>query len=67
MYIIPPDYRFIVDFFLLFLVIHRDKPEKQEKIERKEPLKGMYLAFGVFLFTSGSKQSNLLTFRPNYV
>ncbi|NXJ47889.1 TRDN protein, partial [Spizaetus tyrannus] len=27
------------------LLIHRDKPEKQEKIERKEPLKGMYLAF----------------------
>ncbi|KFP65531.1 Triadin, partial [Cariama cristata] len=24
---------------LLFLVIHRDKPEKQEKIEKKEPLK----------------------------
>ncbi|NXW13345.1 TRDN protein, partial [Circaetus pectoralis] len=38
-------HRFIVDFFLLFLVIHRDKPEKQEKIERKEHLKGMYLAF----------------------
>ncbi|NXS66642.1 TRDN protein, partial [Pandion haliaetus] len=27
------------------LLIHRDKPEKQEKIERKEPLKGTYLAF----------------------
>ncbi|NXH73060.1 TRDN protein, partial [Hydrobates tethys] len=25
--------------FLLFLVIHRGKPEKQEEIERKEPLK----------------------------
>ncbi|KFW68215.1 Triadin, partial [Pygoscelis adeliae] len=33
-------HRFIVGFFLLlFLVIHRDKPEKQEKIGRKEPLK----------------------------
>ncbi|NWV09773.1 TRDN protein, partial [Ptilonorhynchus violaceus] len=27
------------------LATHRDKPEKQEKIERKEPLKGMYSAF----------------------
>ncbi|NXF37586.1 TRDN protein, partial [Nyctibius bracteatus] len=36
-------------FFLLFLVIPRDKPEKQEKIERKEPLKGMYSAFDVLL------------------
>ncbi|NXV95341.1 TRDN protein, partial [Calonectris borealis] len=35
--------------FLLFLVIHRDKHEKQEKIERKEPLKGMYSAFDVLL------------------
>ncbi|NXP02736.1 TRDN protein, partial [Thinocorus orbignyianus] len=41
------DYRFIVGFVyffvsllvLSFLVIHREKPEKQEKIERKEPLK----------------------------
>lgn len=32
-------------FFFFFLVIHRDKPEKQEKIEKKEPIKGMYLAF----------------------
>ncbi|NXC66280.1 TRDN protein, partial [Anhinga anhinga] len=31
------------------LLIHRDKPEKQEKIERKEPLKGMYSAFDVLL------------------
>ncbi|KAF1465473.1 Triadin, partial [Pygoscelis antarcticus] len=43
-------HRFIVGFFLLlFLVIHRDKPEKQEKIGRKEPLKGMYSAFDVLL------------------
>ncbi|NWY60937.1 TRDN protein, partial [Chionis minor] len=35
------------------LFIHRDKPEKQEKIERKEPLKGMYSAFDVlYLFTN---------------
>ncbi|NXE73333.1 TRDN protein, partial [Cochlearius cochlearius] len=38
-----------VFLLLLFLVIHRDKPEKQEKIERKEPLKGMYSAFDVLL------------------
>ncbi|NXL42481.1 TRDN protein, partial [Podilymbus podiceps] len=31
------------------LLIHRDKPEKQEKIERKEPLKGMYSAFDILL------------------
>ncbi|NXW28633.1 TRDN protein, partial [Phaetusa simplex] len=44
------------------LLIHRDKPEKQEKIERKEPLKGMYSAFDVLChFTSGSKHPNLLT------
>ncbi|KFR07314.1 Triadin, partial [Opisthocomus hoazin] len=30
---------YLLWFFLLFLVTHRDKPEKQEKIERKEPLK----------------------------
>ncbi|NXA29185.1 TRDN protein, partial [Ibidorhyncha struthersii] len=40
---------FSVFFLLLFLVIHRDKPEKQEKIERKEALKGMYSAFDVLL------------------
>ncbi|NXT50531.1 TRDN protein, partial [Pluvianellus socialis] len=35
------------------LFIHRDKPEKQEKTERKEPLKGMYSAFDVlYLFTN---------------
>ncbi|NXL65731.1 TRDN protein, partial [Chordeiles acutipennis] len=35
------------------LLIHRDKPEKQEKIERKELLKGMYSAFDVLcLFTN---------------
>ncbi|NWV98602.1 TRDN protein, partial [Machaerirhynchus nigripectus] len=37
------DYRFIVSWglfiCLLFVAIHRDKPEKQEKLERKEPLK----------------------------
>ncbi|NWV54771.1 TRDN protein, partial [Daphoenositta chrysoptera] len=37
------DYRFIVSWglfiCLLFVATHRDKPEKQEKIERKEPLK----------------------------
>ncbi|NXG72468.1 TRDN protein, partial [Baryphthengus martii] len=31
------------------LLIHRDKPEKQEKIERKEPLKGMYSACNILL------------------
>ncbi|NXE49230.1 TRDN protein, partial [Casuarius casuarius] len=31
------------------LLIHRDKPEKQEKTERKEPIKGRYLAFDVIL------------------
>ncbi|NXG28457.1 TRDN protein, partial [Dromaius novaehollandiae] len=31
------------------LLIHRDKPEKQEKNERKEPIKGRYLAFDVLL------------------
>ncbi|NXI60228.1 TRDN protein, partial [Chloroceryle aenea] len=30
-------------------IIHRDKPEKQEKIEKKEPLKGMYSACDVLL------------------
>ncbi|NXC58843.1 TRDN protein, partial [Aleadryas rufinucha] len=39
---------------LLALAIHRDKPEKQEKIERKEPLKGMYSAFDI-LSTSKDK------------
>ncbi|NXT81405.1 TRDN protein, partial [Zapornia atra] len=34
---------------LLFLVIHRDKPEKQEKIERKEALKCTYSTFDVLL------------------
>ncbi|NWY38536.1 TRDN protein, partial [Sylvia atricapilla] len=45
-------YRFIVSWSLficlLFLATHRDKPEKQEKIE-KEPPKGMYLAFDTLL------------------
>ncbi|NXB23433.1 TRDN protein, partial [Rhagologus leucostigma] len=40
------DYRFIVSWglftCLLFVAIHRDKPEKQEKIERKEPLKASW-------------------------
>ncbi|NWW12727.1 TRDN protein, partial [Oreocharis arfaki] len=36
------------------LGIHRDKPEKQEKIERKEPLKGVYSAFDN-LFTNKDK------------
>ncbi|NWW65002.1 TRDN protein, partial [Ifrita kowaldi] len=31
------------------LAIHRDKPEKQEKTEKKEPLKGMYSAFDILL------------------
>ncbi|NXA47097.1 TRDN protein, partial [Nothocercus julius] len=31
------------------LLIHSDKPEKQEKIERKEPIKGKYSMFFVFL------------------
>ncbi|NWQ73726.1 TRDN protein, partial [Columbina picui] len=44
------------------LLIHRDKPEKQEKVERKEPPKGMYSTFDILcLFTCHSKQSNLLT------
>ncbi|NWR16860.1 TRDN protein, partial [Emberiza fucata] len=30
-----------------FLPTQRDKPEKQEKIERKEPPKGMYSAFDI--------------------
>ncbi|NXX19447.1 TRDN protein, partial [Podargus strigoides] len=43
----------VFSFFFLFLVIHRDKPEKQEKIERKEPLKGMYSASDILcLFTN---------------
>ncbi|NXV81491.1 TRDN protein, partial [Atlantisia rogersi] len=47
------------------LLIHRDKPEKQEKIERKEALKCTYSAYDIIcLFTSGSTQPNLLTFRP---
>lgn len=29
---------------LLFVATHKEKPEKQEKIEKKEPLKGMYSA-----------------------
>ncbi|NWJ09626.1 TRDN protein, partial [Crypturellus undulatus] len=33
----------------LFLAIHSDKHEKQEKIERKEPIKGKYSMFFVFL------------------
>ncbi|NXI27398.1 TRDN protein, partial [Sterrhoptilus dennistouni] len=28
---------------------HKEKPEKQEKIEKKEPLKGMYSAFDILL------------------
>ncbi|NWZ99315.1 TRDN protein, partial [Nesospiza acunhae] len=32
---------------LLFVATQRDKPEKQEKIERKEPPKGMYSAFDI--------------------
>ncbi|NXW92445.1 TRDN protein, partial [Alopecoenas beccarii] len=44
------------------LLIHREKPEKQEKVERKEPPKGMYSAFDTLcLFICCSKQSNLLT------
>ncbi|NWW93977.1 TRDN protein, partial [Rhynochetos jubatus] len=31
------------------LLTHRDKPEKHEKIERKESLKGMYAAFYIIL------------------
>ncbi|NWH72515.1 TRDN protein, partial [Piaya cayana] len=41
--------------FSFFIVIHKDKLEKQEKIERKEPLKGMYSAFNVlYLFISAT-------------
>ncbi|NXE27066.1 TRDN protein, partial [Ardeotis kori] len=39
----------MISVTVLTAVIHRDKPEKQEKIERKEPLKGMYSAFDVLL------------------
>ncbi|NWH33125.1 TRDN protein, partial [Chloropsis hardwickii] len=46
-------YRFTVSWglfiCLLFVATHRDKPEKQEKIERKEPPKGMYSAFDILL------------------
>ncbi|NWS92449.1 TRDN protein, partial [Toxostoma redivivum] len=46
------DYRFIVnwDLFicLLFVGTHRDKPEKQEKIERKEPPKASWKENEVF-------------------
>ncbi|NXF11895.1 TRDN protein, partial [Smithornis capensis] len=39
--------------YLLFVAIHRDKPEKQEKIEMKEPPKGMYSAFDIlYIFTN---------------
>ncbi|KAF1512982.1 Triadin, partial [Eudyptes chrysocome] len=34
---------------VLHALFHRDKPEKQEKTGRKEPLKGMYSAFDVLL------------------
>ncbi|NXM84704.1 TRDN protein, partial [Oenanthe oenanthe] len=34
---------------LLFEATHRDKPEKQEKIEKKEPPKGTYSAFDILL------------------
>ncbi|NXU31511.1 TRDN protein, partial [Thalassarche chlororhynchos] len=40
--------------FLLFLVIHRDKPEKQEKIERKEPLKASWKENEAFKSTLNS-------------
>ncbi|NXW08981.1 TRDN protein, partial [Fregetta grallaria] len=47
------------------LLIHRDRPEKQEKIERKEPPKGMYSEFDVLcLFTSGSKQPTIHKEKP---
>lgn len=36
--------------FLLFIVIHKGKPEKQEIwVERKEQPKGRCLVFGIFL------------------
>ncbi|NXE94967.1 TRDN protein, partial [Menura novaehollandiae] len=38
---------FYLFIHLLFVAIHRDKPEKVEKIEKKEPLKGMYSAFDI--------------------
>ncbi|NWW71394.1 TRDN protein, partial [Climacteris rufus] len=38
-----------VFIYLLFVAIHREKPEKQEKIERKEPQKGMYSVFDILL------------------
>lgn len=42
--------------FFFFVATHRDKPEKQEKIERKEPPKGMYSAFNILcLFMSDAK------------
>ncbi|NWX38119.1 TRDN protein, partial [Notiomystis cincta] len=36
-------------FCLLFVATHREKPEKQEKTERKELPKGMYSAFDILL------------------
>ncbi|NXH42073.1 TRDN protein, partial [Dicaeum eximium] len=48
------DYRLFVScglfICLLLVATHRDKPEKQEKIERKEPPKGMYSAFNILSF-----------------
>ncbi|NXW73211.1 TRDN protein, partial [Hirundo rustica] len=50
--IIHQDYRFIVSWglfiCLLFVATHRDKPEKQEKIERKEPSKASWKKNEVF-------------------
>ncbi|NWV37222.1 TRDN protein, partial [Grantiella picta] len=35
--------------YLLFVAMHRDKPEKQEKIEKRELPKGMYSDFDILL------------------
>ncbi|NWT49860.1 TRDN protein, partial [Erythrocercus mccallii] len=47
------DYRFIMSWglfiCLLFVATHRDKPEKQEKVEKKEPPKSMYSTFEILL------------------
>lgn len=60
MCVIHLDYRFIVSWglfiCLLFAATQKDKPEKQEKIEKKEPPKGMYSVFCVLhLFIRDSK------------
>uniref|UniRef100_G1NKR6 Triadin n=1 Tax=Meleagris gallopavo TaxID=9103 RepID=G1NKR6_MELGA len=40
-------------------VIHREKPQKQERNERKEHLKGMYLALDLFFFLTKSQNCQI--------